>query len=86
MQLEMGIIKLEVKLPELNKAVEEFKRNRLKSFEAIAAEVKTVVSNTINQLLQGARCFDQKANSGRSLQRSRRHLTWILAFSLATSG
>lgn len=51
MQLGMGIIKLEVKLPELNTALEEFKQNRLKAFESIATEVKSVVSNTINQLL-----------------------------------
>lgn len=51
MQLGMGIIKLEVKLPELNTALEAFKQNRLKAFEIIATEVRSVVSSTINQLL-----------------------------------
>lgn len=51
MQLGMGIIKLEVKLPELNTALEALKQNRLKAFEIIATEVRSVVSSTINQLL-----------------------------------
>ena len=33
MQLEMGIIKIEVSLPEATQAIEEFKNNRVKAFE-----------------------------------------------------
>jgi putative transposase len=52
MQLEMGMIKLEVNLPEIHQAVEEFKKNRIKAFETITNEVKSVISNTFNELLQ----------------------------------
>jgi putative transposase len=51
MQFQMGIIKLEVSLPEAARAIEEFKNNRLKAFETIATEVKLAVSGAINQLL-----------------------------------
>ncbi len=33
MHADMGIIKLEVNVPEAMQALEEFKRNRLKAFE-----------------------------------------------------
>jgi transposase-like protein len=48
----MGIIKLEVNVPEAVQAVEEFRKNRIKAFEAITAEVKSAVSHAFNQLLQ----------------------------------
>ena len=49
--LGMGIVKIEVKLPELAKAVDEFRRNRLKAFETMMTEFKSAVSRTFNQLL-----------------------------------
>lgn len=52
MQLCMGIIKVEIKIPELVKAVELFKKNNHKLFELITTEIKSSVSNTLNQLLQ----------------------------------
>lgn len=52
MQLNMGIIKLEVSLPEVVQSIEEFKRDRIKAFDTLAAEVKGAVSRTIDQLLQ----------------------------------
>ena len=51
MQIGMGIIKLEVRMPEVSRAVEEFKQNRIKAFESLSNEVRSLVSNTINQLL-----------------------------------
>lgn len=51
MQSVMGIIKIEVSLPEATQAIEEFKQNRLKAFEAITSEVRSAVSNAMNQLL-----------------------------------
>ena len=48
----MGIIKIEVSLPEATRAIEEFRRNRVKAFENIAIEVRGAVSGAINQLLQ----------------------------------
>jgi putative transposase len=52
MTLSMGIVKVEIKIPELVKAVEIFKNNNQRLFELITTEVKSSVSNTINQLLQ----------------------------------
>src|SRR5271156_5829627 len=51
MTVQMGIVKIEVKIPELTKALEEFKQNRLRSLEFITSEVKSAVSSTLNQLL-----------------------------------
>ena len=51
MQLNMGIIKIEVSLPEAAKAIETFKHNRLKAFETLACEVKSAVSHAMDQLL-----------------------------------
>lgn len=52
MQLSMGIIKVEIKIPELVKAIELFKENRLAALEHVTAEVKNSVSAMFNQLLQ----------------------------------
>ena len=52
MQLKMGIIKVEVSLPEAAQAIEEFGRNRIQAFEAITSELKTAVGNAFNHLLQ----------------------------------
>jgi len=52
MTLTMGIIKIEVKIPELKRALEEFKRNRLRSLEMVTLEIKDAVGNTFNQLLK----------------------------------
>ena len=50
--LDMGIIKVEVNLSELTSQLEEFRRNRLKAFEAITHDLRSAVSNTMNQLLK----------------------------------
>jgi hypothetical protein len=42
----MGFLKLEVNIPELTKAIETFKSNRIKAFEAMGDELKSVVSRT----------------------------------------
>jgi transposase-like protein len=52
MTLSMGIIKVEIKIPELVKAVEVFKNNNQKLFELLTTEIKSSVANTVNQLLQ----------------------------------
>lgn len=52
MTLSMGIIKVEIKIPELVKAVDIFRNNNKKLFELITTEIKTSVSKTVNQLLQ----------------------------------
>ncbi len=52
MTLSMGIIKVEIKIPELVKAVDIFRNNNQKLFELITTEIKSSVSNTMNQLLQ----------------------------------
>ena len=48
----MGIIKVEISLPEAAKALEEFRREPKKAFELISNEVKEAVSNLFDQLLQ----------------------------------
>lgn len=50
--LNMGIIKIEVSLPELFKAVTRFKNNRLKFLEELTTETKHAVSRAINNLLK----------------------------------
>jgi len=52
MHLQMGIIKIEVKIPELVKAIETFKKNRLTVLEHLADEIKGNCSNIFNQLLK----------------------------------
>ena len=52
MTLQMGIIKVEVKIPELVKAVKIFKEDNKKLFEVISLEIKSSITNTFNQLLQ----------------------------------
>jgi transposase-like protein len=51
MQVNMGIIKLEVNLPEAVQVIEEFLRHRVKALEAISTEVRSAVSSAVNQLL-----------------------------------
>lgn len=48
----MGIVKVEIKIPELVKAVEVFKENNNKLFEVITEEIKSSVTNCINKLLE----------------------------------
>lgn len=51
MTLSMGIVKIEVKIPELAKALEAFKENRVRALEALTAEVRSAVTNTFHHLL-----------------------------------
>lgn len=52
MKLAMGIIKVEIKIPELVKAIELFKENRITALEHLAVEVKSSVSEMFNNILQ----------------------------------
>ena len=52
MTLAMGIVKVEIKIPELVKAVDIFKKNNQNFFELITTEIKSSVSNALNKLLQ----------------------------------
>jgi len=51
MNVSMGIIKIEVNLPEAVQAIEEFKSNRIRAFEAISTEIKEAVGSAISGLL-----------------------------------
>lgn len=51
MNVSMGIIKIEVNLPEAVQAIEEFRKNRIQAFESITTEIRTAVGTTINKLL-----------------------------------
>lgn len=52
MKIGMGIIKVEISLPEAAKALEEFRREPRRTFELISIEVRSAVSNLFDQLLQ----------------------------------
>lgn len=51
MTLSMGIVKIEVKMQELTQSLESFKINRLRSLEQVAAEIKSAVVHSFQQLL-----------------------------------
>ncbi len=52
MKIDMGIIKVEISLPEAVKALEEFRLEPKGTFELISHEVSSAVSNFFNHLLQ----------------------------------
>lgn len=52
MQLRMGIVKVEIKVPALVKALEKFKENRLTALESLSTEIQSSVSEFFNSLLQ----------------------------------
>lgn len=47
----MGIVKLEVSIPELRQALETFKSARMKALEALTGEIRGAVGNALNQML-----------------------------------
>lgn len=51
MEINMGIIKVDVNIAELTTALEAFKANRLKALEAFSTEVRHAVGDAINRLL-----------------------------------
>lgn len=48
----MGIVKIEIKIPELVKAIEIFKETPKRAFEEISNEIRHSISETFNNLLQ----------------------------------
>jgi putative transposase len=52
MHLRMGIIKVEIKVPALVKALENFRENRLSALETLSSEIQSSVSDFFNSLLQ----------------------------------
>jgi hypothetical protein len=51
MQLTMGIIKIEVSVPEAVQALEEFRKNRIQALDAISGEIRTAVASAFNTFL-----------------------------------
>jgi hypothetical protein len=51
MKSEMGIIKVEIKIPELRRALEAFKTNRISALEMSVTEIKDSAAGTFSQLL-----------------------------------
>ena len=51
MEINVGIIKVDVNIAELKTAVEAFKINRLKALESFSLEVRSAVGDAINRLL-----------------------------------
>src|ERR1017187_3729565 len=52
MTLDMGIIKIEVSLPEAVQALEEFRKNRIHALDVISSEIRTAVASAFNTLLK----------------------------------
>lgn len=52
MQFRMGIIKVEIKIPELVQALESFKENRIQALEVLTHEIRKGVGDFVNTLLQ----------------------------------
>ena len=52
MNIEMGIIKVEISLPEAAKALEGFRAEPKRTFELISSEIRLAVSSLFDQLLQ----------------------------------
>ena len=52
MHLRMGIIKVEIKIPELVKALESFKENRMAALETLSGEIQSSMSEFFNSLLK----------------------------------
>lgn len=50
--LDMGIVKIEIKLPELTQSIQQFKNNRIHALEKLTHDFKSAISRTFNQLLQ----------------------------------
>ena len=48
----MAIIKVEIRLGEVSKAIEAFRKDRKNALEALAHEFRTAVSTTVNELLK----------------------------------
>ncbi|MBK7889889.1 MAG: hypothetical protein IPJ84_03300 [Bdellovibrionales bacterium] len=52
MNFQMGIIKVEIKIPELVHALESFKENRVHALEVLSHEIRNGVGDFVNSLLQ----------------------------------
>lgn len=52
MKFQMGIIKVEIKIPELVQALESFKENRIHALEVLTHEIRSGVGDFVNALLQ----------------------------------
>ncbi len=52
MKFQMGIIKVEIKIPELVQALESFKENRIHALEVLTHEIRLGVGDFVNALLQ----------------------------------
>ena len=52
MNFQMGIIKVEIKIPELVQALESFKENRVHALEVLSHEIRNGVGDFVNSLLQ----------------------------------
>ena len=57
MTFEMGIIKVEVKVPELRQALESFKKNQAETLDRLRVELKGALSHYFNQLLNAEMTF-----------------------------
>lgn len=49
--MDMGIVKIEIKVPELVESIQQFKNNRIRALENLTQDLRTAISRTFNQLL-----------------------------------
>src|SRR5580658_10075685 len=70
MEINMGIIKVEVSIAELTAAVESFKANRLRALESFTHEVRNAVADTVNRLLHAEMAMFLGSPDGESNKRN----------------
>lgn len=70
MELNMGIIKVEVNIAELTSVVEAFKANRLQALESFTTEIKSAVAGAVNRLLHAEMALFLGSAEGASNKRN----------------
>lgn len=70
MEINMGIIKVEVNIAELTTAVEAFKANRLRALESFTVEVRSAVADAVNRLLHAEMALFLGSSDGEGTKRN----------------
>ena len=70
MEINMGIIKVEVNIAELTTAVEAFRANRMKALAAFSSEVRNAVGDAVNRLLHAEMALFLGTPDGRDNKRN----------------
>lgn len=70
MEINMGIIKVEVNIAEVTRAVEAFRINRRKALETFSSEVRSAVTDAVNRLLHAEMTLFLGTPDGRENKRN----------------